>query len=67
MKEPKPGEHLPKRPQRRRYISANTERMLRDLFSGMVPAAIIEDAVREKAIREGLLTPKTHQPQRRTP
>jgi hypothetical protein len=50
-----PGAHLPPKPGRRRYISANTERMLRDLFAGMVPAAVIEDAVRQKAIREGRL------------
>lgn len=66
MIEPKPGAHLPRKPLRRRYVSANTERMLRDLFAGMVPAAVIEAAVREKAIREGLLTPKTLKPRRRS-
>lgn len=55
MKDPKPGAHLPTKPGRRRYISANTERMLRDLFPGMIPAAVIEDAIRQKAIREGRL------------
>ena len=55
MIEPKPGVNLPAKPGRRRYISANTERMLRDLFTGMIPAAVIEDAVRQKAIREGRL------------
>ncbi|MGW3196280.1 hypothetical protein ACWDBD_17175 [Streptomyces sp. NPDC001118] len=56
MNEPKPGASLPAKPStRRRYISANTERMLRDLFTGMIPAAVIEDAVRQKAIREGRL------------
>ncbi|MGW5426844.1 hypothetical protein ACWET9_06405 [Streptomyces sp. NPDC004059] len=55
MNEPKPGANLPPKPGRRRYISANTERMLRDLFTGMIPAAVIEDAVRQKAIREGRL------------
>ena len=64
MIEPKPGAHLPAKPQRRRYVSANTECMLRDLFPGMVPAAVIEDAVREKAIREGRLT-KAGNPRRR--
>lgn len=53
MNDPKPAANLPAKPGRRRYISATTERMLRDLFPGMIPAAVIEDAVRQKAIREG--------------
>ena len=65
MIEPKPGAHLPAKPQRRRYVSANTERMVRDLFPGMVPAAVIEDAVRDKAIREGQLAPPARKPRRR--
>jgi hypothetical protein len=55
VNDPKPGTRLPAKPGRRRYISANTERMLRDLFTGMIPATVIEDAVRQKAIREGRL------------
>ena len=55
MNEPKPGAHIPAKPGRRRYISANTERMLRDLFTGLIPATVIDDAVRQKAIREGRL------------
>ncbi|MHC3450817.1 hypothetical protein [Streptomyces prasinus] len=39
----------------RRYVSANTERLLRDCFPGLVPAAVIEEAVRQHAIREGRL------------
>lgn len=58
MNTPKPGANLPKtRPARRRYISANTERLLRDCFPGLVPAAVIEDALQQKAIREGRLKP----------
>ena len=53
MNDPKPGAHLPPKPGRRRYISANTERMLRDLFAGLIPAVVIEEAVRQKAIHEG--------------
>jgi hypothetical protein len=52
----KPGVNLPKKPStRRRYITAATELMLRDLFPGMVPAAVIEEAVREHARRLGKL------------
>ena len=53
MNEPKPGARIPPKPGRRRYISANTERMLRDLFAGLIPAVVIEEAVRQKAIHEG--------------
>lgn len=55
----KPAANLPKRPGRRRYVSPNTERMLRDLFPGMVPATVIEDAVRQFAIKLGKLDPNT--------
>ena len=54
---PKPAARLPKRPQRRRYISAASELLLRDCFPGMVPAAVIEQALAEKARREGRLKP----------
>lgn len=59
MKPPKPAASLPPKPGRRRYISATTERLLADCFPGLVPAAVIEDALRQKAIREGrLATPR---------
>lgn len=65
MNTPKPGANLPKtRPARRRYINAATELLLRDCFPGMVPACVIADALREKAIREGRL--KTKKPGRAT-
>ncbi|MEU1497324.1 hypothetical protein [Streptomyces sp. NPDC005732] len=55
----KPGKNLPKtRPARRRYINAGTEQLLRDCFPGMIPAAVIEQALAEKARREGRLEPR---------
>ena len=57
MKEPKPGVNLPKKPQRRRYINAGTERLLRDCFPGLVPAVVIEETLAEKTRREGRLKP----------
>ncbi|MFE4671070.1 hypothetical protein [Streptomyces sp. NPDC056723] len=52
----KPGQNLPRRPSTgRRFITANTEIMLRDLFPGMIPSAVVEEAVRDRAIREGRL------------
>lgn len=59
MNPAKPAAHLPKKPGRRRYVSATTERMLRDLFTGWVPATVIEDAVRQYAIKLGKLDPET--------
>ena len=55
MNPAKPAANLPRRPGRRRYISPTTERMLRDLFPGMVPAVVIEDAVRQHVIHLGKL------------
>lgn len=62
VKPPKPAANLPKKPARRRYISANVEVMLRDLFPGLVPATVIEEAVRQHAIREGRLKKPRRQP-----
>lgn len=62
---PKPAENLPRKPMRRRYISATTERLLRDCSAGMVPAAVIEEAVRQQAIREGRLAAPKKKPGRR--
>jgi hypothetical protein len=53
-----PGKGLPKtRPARRRYINAGAERLLRDCFPGLIPALVIEQALAEKARREGRLAP----------
>ena len=53
----KPGANIPAKPSTaRRYVSPTTERLLRDCFPGMVPAAVVEEAVRQHAIREGRLT-----------
>ncbi|MFJ8929288.1 hypothetical protein ACIRLA_22185 [Streptomyces sp. NPDC102364] len=59
MNPAKPAANLPRKPGRRRFVSPTTERMLRDLFDGWVPAAVIEDAVRQYAIKLGKLDPKT--------
>ena len=66
MNPAKPAESLPAKPGRRRYISATTERLLADCFPGLVPAAVIEDALRQKAIREGRLTPPSKKIGRRS-
>lgn len=57
MNTPKPAENLPKKRQgHRRYINATAELLLRDCFPGKIPALVIAEALREKAIREGRLT-----------
>lgn len=43
------------RRQQPRFITAATERMLRDLFPGLIPARVVEEAVRLHAIRTGRL------------
>jgi hypothetical protein len=60
----KPAANLPKKPGRRRYLSPTTERLLRDCFPGLVPARVIEEALRQKAIREGRLAAPRKQPGR---
>lgn len=63
MNPAQPAASLPAKPStRRRYINATTERLLRDCFPGMVPAAVIEEALRQHAIREGRLTAPRKQP-----
>lgn len=59
MNPAKPAANLPRKPGRRRFVSPTTERMLRDLFDGWVPAAVIEEAVRRYAVHLGKLDPKT--------
>lgn len=56
MREPKPAANLPKRPTARRYVNAAAERLLRDCFPGLIPAVVIEEALRQLAIRDGRLT-----------
>ena len=61
----KPGANIPAKPSTaRRYVNATTERLLRDCFSGLVPAAVIEEAVRQHAIREGRLEAPRRQTRR---
>ncbi|MGW8679600.1 hypothetical protein ACWGNN_00775 [Streptomyces sp. NPDC055817] len=56
----KPAANLPKSRRRQpRYISAETERMLRDCFAGEVPSIVIADALRRRAIDLGRLDPVT--------
>ncbi|MEU6990328.1 hypothetical protein ABZ953_06655 [Streptomyces sp. NPDC046465] len=54
-----------RRPQARKYVNAAAGEILARCFPGMIPARVIEEALREKAKREGRLPPKS-QP-RRTP
>ncbi|MBL3664470.1 hypothetical protein JL475_00220 [Streptomyces sp. M2CJ-2] len=62
----KPGANIPAKPStRRKYITPTTERLLRDCFPGMVPAAVVEEAVRQHAIREGRLTAPSNQTRRK--
>ncbi|MGW2520425.1 hypothetical protein ACWC09_26120 [Streptomyces sp. NPDC001617] len=62
MNSPKPGANLPKtRRGHRRYVNATSELLLRDCFPGMIPALVIADALREKAIREGRLKARPRQ------
>jgi hypothetical protein len=53
------------RPTVRRYYTETAGRILADCYGGQVRAVVIERALREMAIRDGLLTPKTHKPTRR--
>ena len=59
MNPAKPAAHLPRKPGRRRYVSATSERILRDLFDGWIPAVVIEDALRHYAVHLGKLDPAT--------
>ncbi|MGW1949106.1 hypothetical protein ACWCRC_32885 [Streptomyces sp. NPDC001940] len=60
MNAAKPAANLPKSRRRQpRYVSAETELLLRDCFAGEVPAFVIEDALRRRAIDLGRLDPIT--------
>ncbi|CAL9610233.1 hypothetical protein SUDANB1_05610 [Streptomyces sp. enrichment culture] len=54
----------------RRFVSHETERIVRECYPGEVPARVIERLVRKGAIREGRMTedgqPRTHTPRRTT-
>jgi hypothetical protein len=47
-----------------KYINAESRDYLAHCFPGMVPAAVIAEALREKAAREGRLTPQQRQGRR---
>lgn len=49
----------PRRPQARKYVSAASADLLARCFPGMVPARVIEEALREKAKREKRILPPT--------
>lgn len=53
-----------RRPSARRYYTAAVERILQLCYPGQVQAVVVERAVREMAVRDQLLTPKTQQPRR---
>lgn len=44
-----------RRPQARKYVNQAAAELLARCFPGMVPACVIEEALREKAQREGRL------------
>ncbi|MGW2223854.1 hypothetical protein [Streptomyces formicae] len=51
MTTPRPA----RRPQARKYVNAASAELLARCFPGMIPALVIEEALREKAVREGRL------------
>jgi hypothetical protein len=50
------------RPYLRKYLTVNAEQIIAACYPGQVLAVLIERAVRQMAIRDGLLTPKTRPP-----
>lgn len=54
----------PPRPAARKYLTVESERIITACYPGQVLAAVIERALRQMAITDGLLTPKTHQPRK---
>lgn len=48
------------RPNARKYLTVDAERIIAACYPGQVLAVLIERAVRQMAIRDGLLTPKAH-------
>jgi hypothetical protein len=51
-----------RRPSTRKYLTPDAERIIADCYPGQVLAAVIERAVRQMAVRDGLLTAKTGKP-----
>jgi hypothetical protein len=54
-----------RRPAARKYLTVVAERIAADCYPGQVLAVVLERALREMAIRDGLLTPKTHRRRQR--
>ncbi len=46
----------------RKYLSVEAEQIIAACYPGQVLAAVLERAVRQMAIRDGLLTAKTSKP-----
>ncbi|MFJ4785089.1 hypothetical protein [Streptomyces sp. NPDC088794] len=51
-----------RRPYARKYLSPTAERIIADCYPGQVLSAVLERAVRQMAVRDGLLTAKTGKP-----
>lgn len=45
-----------------KFISPESAEILASWFAGLVPAVVIEEALVEKALREGKVPPKTGRP-----
>jgi hypothetical protein len=56
MANTKPKSHGPAA----KYINADSRDYLARCFPGLIPAVVIAEALREKAVREGRLTPTRH-------
>jgi hypothetical protein len=54
-----------RRPAARKYLTPAAERIAADCYPGQILAVLLERALREMAIRDGLLTPKTHRRRQR--
>ena len=52
----------PPRPAARKYLTPDAGRIIAACYPGQVLAAVIERAIRQMAVRDGLLTPKTGKP-----
>ncbi|MEV7975373.1 hypothetical protein [Streptomyces sp. NPDC086519] len=57
------GSLAPKRrPSARKYLTPAAEQIIAACYPGQALAAVVERAVRQMAIRDGLLPPKTGRP-----
>lgn len=52
------------RPASRKYLTVEFERIIAACYPGQVLAAVIERALRQMAVKDGLLTPKAGKPRR---